>query len=61
MNRREWMQSGLGAAGVLLTAGRVRGDEPPDDSDPAPLIAKMASVDGDDTPSERSSSRRAFT
>ena len=41
MNRREWMQSGLGAAGVLLTTGRARGDEPPDDSDPAPLIAKM--------------------
>ena len=41
MNRREWMQSGLGAAGVLLTTGWVRGDEPPDDSDPAPLIAKM--------------------
>ncbi len=35
------MQSGLGAAGVLLTAGQVRGDEPPDDSDPSHLIAKM--------------------
>ena len=41
MNRREWMQSGIGTAGFLLTAGRVRGDEPPDDSDPAPLLAKM--------------------
>jgi cyclase len=41
MNRREWMQSGLGAAGIFMAAGRVRGDEPPDDSDPAPLIAKM--------------------
>ena len=41
MNRREWMQSGLGAAGILLTAGRLRGDEPKDDSDPATLIAKM--------------------
>ena len=41
MNRREWMQSGLGAAGILLTAGHLRGDEPKDDSDPAPLLAKM--------------------
>jgi cyclase len=41
MNRREWMQLGLGAAGFLLTTGRVRSDEPPDDSDPAGLIAKM--------------------
>jgi glyoxylase-like metal-dependent hydrolase (beta-lactamase superfamily II) len=41
MNRREWLQSGLGAAGVILTAGWARGDEPPDDSDPAPLLAKM--------------------
>ena len=41
MNRREWMQSGLGAAGALLTTGRARGDEPADDSDPAPLLAKM--------------------
>ena len=41
MNRREWMQSGLGAAACVLAAARVRGDEPPDDSDPAPLIAKI--------------------
>jgi len=41
MNRREWMRSGLGAAGAVLVAGRVRGDEPVDDSDPAPLIAKF--------------------
>jgi cyclase len=41
MNRREWMQAGLGAAGALLTVGRARGVEPPDDSDPATLIAKM--------------------
>ena len=41
MNRREWMQSGIGAAGMLLTVGQVRSDEPPDDSDPAPLLAKM--------------------
>jgi cyclase len=44
MNRRKWMQSGLGAAACVLTAGRLRGDEPPDDSDPAPLIAKMGSL-----------------
>jgi cyclase len=41
MNRREWMQSGLGAAGAVLMSGWARGDEPVDDSDPAPLIAKM--------------------
>jgi hypothetical protein len=41
MNRREWMRSGLGAAGALLLAGRARGDEPADDSDPAALIARM--------------------
>jgi cyclase len=41
MNRREWMQSGLGAAATLLTTARARGDEPPDDSDPAPLLAKI--------------------
>jgi cyclase len=41
MNRREWMRAGLGAAGAILLAGRARGDEPADDSDPAPLIAKM--------------------
>jgi glyoxylase-like metal-dependent hydrolase (beta-lactamase superfamily II) len=41
MNRREWMQSGLGAAAVLLTTSWAGGDEPPDDSDPAPLLAKM--------------------
>ena len=35
------MQSGLGAAGSLLMTGRVRGDEPADDSDPAPLLAKI--------------------
>lgn len=41
MNRREWMRSGLGAAGAVLLAGQVRGDEPADDSDPAALIAKI--------------------
>ncbi len=35
------MQSGLGAAGAFLMAGRARGDEPADDSDPAPLLAKI--------------------
>ncbi len=41
MNRREWMCAGLGAAGALVLAGRARGDGPADDSDPAPLIARM--------------------
>jgi cyclase len=41
MNRREWMQSGIGAAGLLLTADRVRAQDPPDDSDPAALLAKI--------------------
>ncbi len=40
MNRREWLQSGLGAMAMLATA-RTRGDEPVDESDPAPLLAKM--------------------
>ncbi len=41
MNRREWMQSGLGLAGAALVTGRIWADEPTDDSDPAPLIAKI--------------------
>ncbi len=41
MNRREWMQSGLGAAVTLLTTARASGDGYQDDSDPAPLIAKI--------------------
>ena len=41
MNRREWMQSGLGLAGAVLATGRIWADEPSDDSDPASLIAKM--------------------
>src|SRR5262249_23541112 len=44
MNRREWMQSGVGAAAGLLMAGRTRGDEPVDDSDPAPLLAKIGPI-----------------
>ena len=35
------MRSGLGAAGAVVMAGRAHGDDPADDSDPAPLIAKM--------------------
>jgi glyoxylase-like metal-dependent hydrolase (beta-lactamase superfamily II) len=35
------MRSGLGAAGALLLTNRARGDEPADDSDPAPLLAKI--------------------
>jgi cyclase len=41
MHRREWMQSGLGIAGALVLGGRARGDEPQDDSDPAPLLKKL--------------------
>jgi glyoxylase-like metal-dependent hydrolase (beta-lactamase superfamily II) len=41
MNRRDWMRSGLGAAGALLLTNRARGDEPADDSDPAPLLSKI--------------------
>jgi cyclase len=41
MDRREWMQASLGAAGVILLGGRARGAEPVDDSDPAPLLAKI--------------------
>ncbi|WP_165228942.1 MBL fold metallo-hydrolase [Aquisphaera insulae] len=41
MNRRGWMRVGLGTAGALAIAGRVRGDGPPDDSDPAPLVQGM--------------------
>jgi glyoxylase-like metal-dependent hydrolase (beta-lactamase superfamily II) len=36
------MQTGLGAAAAFFNTTRLRGDEPVDDSDPAPLIAKMA-------------------
>ncbi|MGP0069511.1 MAG: hypothetical protein ACLQGP_38675 [Isosphaeraceae bacterium] len=41
MHIREWMQSGLGMAGAMILAGRARGDDPVDDSDPAPLIKKL--------------------
>jgi cyclase len=41
MHRREWMQSGLGIAGALLIGGRARGEDPQDDSDPAPLLKKF--------------------
>ena len=41
MHRREMLRSGLGMTGALLFAGQVRADQPPDDSDPAPLLAKM--------------------
>jgi len=41
MNRRQWMQSSLAATRALATWRSVRGDEPQDDSDPAPLIAKL--------------------
>ena len=41
MNRRELMRMGIGATGALLVTGGLRGAEPADDSDPAPLIAKI--------------------
>jgi cyclase len=41
MNRREWIRGGLGAAGALLATRQLKGDDPPDDSDPAALIAKI--------------------
>jgi cyclase len=44
MHRRQLLQSGLLAATSTFLAGRVRGDEPKDDSDPAALIAKMLPI-----------------
>jgi cyclase len=44
MHRRQLLQSGIGMAGAILTSGRSRGDEPADDSDPAPLIAKIGAT-----------------
>ena len=41
MNRRAWIRSGLGATGAFVFAGRARGDDPVDDSDPAPLLARV--------------------
>jgi cyclase len=41
MDRRELLRSGLGATSALLLAGLARADDPVDDSDPAPLLAKM--------------------
>jgi len=35
------MRASLGTAGAIMLEGRARGDEPADDSDPAPLIARM--------------------
>jgi len=35
------MRSGLGAGGAILATGWLRGDEPPDDSDPAPLFTQI--------------------
>ncbi|QEH32252.1 Beta-lactamase precursor [Aquisphaera giovannonii] len=41
MNRRRFVSASIGAAGALAIAGRVRGDGPPDDSDPTSLIPTM--------------------
>jgi cyclase len=39
--RREFLLKGLGTAGALVLSGKVRGEDPKDDSDPAGLIAKI--------------------
>lgn len=44
MRRREWLRSGLGAAGAVWLGGRAGAQEPKDDSDPAPLIASLGPV-----------------
>jgi cyclase len=41
MHRRELLRSGIGMAGAILATGRVLGDDPRDDSDPAALVAKI--------------------
>jgi cyclase len=41
MHRRQLLRMGLGVTGAILTTGNSRGDDPVDDSDPAPLIAKI--------------------
>ncbi len=43
-NRREWIRAGLGMAGAVALTGRAWGDGPADDSDPAPLLAKMGPI-----------------
>jgi cyclase len=44
IDRRELLRSGLGAAGAFVLSGLVRADGPVDDSDPAPLLAKMGAM-----------------
>jgi cyclase len=42
LHRREILRAGVGmVGGVVLAGSGARGDDPKDDSDPAPLIAKM--------------------
>src|SRR5271165_5123403 len=41
MNRRKLLRASLGSAGAFMFTGRARGDGPTDDSDLAPLIARM--------------------
>jgi cyclase len=41
IHRRELLRSGLGVAGAFVLSGLARADDPKDDSDPAPLLAKM--------------------
>jgi cyclase len=44
IHRRQLLQTSLVAAASTFLAGRARGDEPKDDSDPAALIAKMMPI-----------------
>lgn len=41
MNRRDWMRTGLGAAGALIATGRARGQNPADDPDLAKLVGDL--------------------
>jgi cyclase len=41
IHRRELLRTSLGTAGALWLGGYSRGQDPKDDSDPAPLIAKI--------------------
>ena len=44
LHRRQLLQTGLMTGASTLVAGRLRGDVPNDDSDPATLIAKMGEM-----------------
>ena len=60
MNRREWMQSGIGVVATFLATGRLRGDEPQDDSDPVAVDRQDGAAHGQDShPGDRAISRFA--